>query len=300
MDEPIILKFPALADASCGPACRRPISSICKRFWPPGTKRPTACSRRTKRCGAEVRRLSDELEAKNRELARKNRLADLGQMASHVAHEVRNSLVPMKLYLSLLRRRIDDDRGSLDVLDKVMAGFTALEATVGDLLHFSSQRDRPPATRSHVARLLGRRAAIARRRSLRAQGIRAEIDCPHGLTAHGRRRHAAAGHAQPGAQRPRRVARLAASWSLTACRTPAGPGNRSRRQRAGRSRAAARSAVRAVLHDQGQRHRAWAWRLSSESPPPTAAGPRSPTAPKGAPPSRSIIPQSHQFLEKAA
>ena len=85
--------------------------------------------------------MSDELETKNRELARKNRLADLGQMASHVAHEVRNSLVPMKLYLSLLKRRIDDDSGSVDVLDKVMAGFTALEATVGDLLHFSSQRD---------------------------------------------------------------------------------------------------------------------------------------------------------------
>ena len=53
----------------------------------------------------EVARLSDELEAKNRELARRNRLADLGQMASHVAHEVRNSLLPMKLYLSLLRRQ---------------------------------------------------------------------------------------------------------------------------------------------------------------------------------------------------
>src|SRR6188472_2031748 len=79
----------------------------------------------------EVRRLSDELETKNRELARKNRLADLGQMASHVAHEVRNSLVPMKLYLSMLRRRIDSDVGNASVLDKVMAGFTALEATVG-------------------------------------------------------------------------------------------------------------------------------------------------------------------------
>ena len=44
-------------------------------------------------------RLSDELEAKNRELARKDRLADLGQMASHVAHEVRNSLVPMMLQI---------------------------------------------------------------------------------------------------------------------------------------------------------------------------------------------------------
>lgn len=89
----------------------------------------------------EIRRLSDELEFKNRELARKNRLADLGQMASHIAHEVRNSLVPMKLYLSLLRRRVDRDAGSLDVLDKVSGGFMALEATVTDLLHFSSDRE---------------------------------------------------------------------------------------------------------------------------------------------------------------
>ncbi len=89
----------------------------------------------------EVRRLTDELEVKNRELARKNRLADLGQMASHVAHEVRNNLVPVTLYLSLLRRRLDDDPGSLDVLDKVTAGFTALESTVNDLLHFTSDRD---------------------------------------------------------------------------------------------------------------------------------------------------------------
>ena len=57
----------------------------------------------------EVRRLTDELEAKNRELARKNRLADLGQMASHVAHEVRNNLVPVTLYLGLLRRHVAGD-----------------------------------------------------------------------------------------------------------------------------------------------------------------------------------------------
>ncbi|MGI8980756.1 MAG: sensor histidine kinase [Pirellulaceae bacterium] len=89
----------------------------------------------------EVRRLTDELEIKNRELARKNRLADLGQMASHVAHEVRNSLVPMKLYLSLLSRRLADDSGSQDIFEKVTAGFVALEATVSDLLNFSAERD---------------------------------------------------------------------------------------------------------------------------------------------------------------
>lgn len=89
----------------------------------------------------EVRRLTDELEIKNRELARKNRLADLGQMASHVAHEVRNSLVPMKLYLSLLSRRLAHDSGSQDIFEKVTAGFVALEATVSDLLNFSAERD---------------------------------------------------------------------------------------------------------------------------------------------------------------
>jgi len=130
---------------------------------------------------AEVSRLSDELEAKNRELARKDRLADLGQMASHVAHEVRNSLVPMKLYLSMLRRRIDADEGSASVVDKIMAGFTALEATVGDLLHFSSQRD-PRRERIDVASLL-QDVVQSLEPQLDAQDIWAKVDCPAGLTA---------------------------------------------------------------------------------------------------------------------
>jgi len=89
----------------------------------------------------EVRLLTHELEVKNRELARKNRLADLGQMASHVAHEVRNNLVPVALYLSLLRRRLADDPAGLEILDKISAGFTNLEATVNDLLQFTSERE---------------------------------------------------------------------------------------------------------------------------------------------------------------
>ena len=89
----------------------------------------------------EVRRLTDELEIKNRELARKNRLADLGQMAAHVAHEVRNNLVPVTLYLSLLRRRLSEDNAAIDIFNKITAGCTALDATVNDLLHFTADRD---------------------------------------------------------------------------------------------------------------------------------------------------------------
>ncbi len=128
---------------------------------------------------AEVHRLTDELEVKNRELARKNRLADLGQMASHIAHEVRNNLVPITLYLSLLRRRISEDSGSLDVLDKVTAGFTALDATLNDLLHFSSDRD--PQLRSFSLRKLIEDVFASLTPQLSAQAIETITDVPEPL-----------------------------------------------------------------------------------------------------------------------
>jgi signal transduction histidine kinase len=90
---------------------------------------------------AEVKRLTDELAAKNAELEKRNRLADLGQMAGHVAHEVRNGLVPVKLYVSLLRRRLGGDAASLDLLDKTRGGFELLENLVNDLLQFTAQRE---------------------------------------------------------------------------------------------------------------------------------------------------------------
>ena len=89
----------------------------------------------------EVRRLTDELKAKNRELARKNRLADLGQMASRIAHEIRNSLVPVTLYLSLLRRQLVDDPATSEMLANIVSGVTAVDSTVNDLLHFTVDRD---------------------------------------------------------------------------------------------------------------------------------------------------------------
>ena len=125
---------------------------------------------------AEVRRLTDELEVKNRELARKNRLADLGQIASHVAHEVRNHLVPVALYLSLLRRRLADNSGHLDILSKVEGGVTALDATVNDLLHFTAQRD-PQLRPVAVGRLIDEvYASLALQFS--AQSIRLSLDVP--------------------------------------------------------------------------------------------------------------------------
>ena len=127
----------------------------------------------------EVGRLTRELEIKNRQLARKNRLADLGQMASHIAHEVRNGMMPTTLYLSLLRRRLDADPGSLDVLNKIESSFTALEATVSDLLHFTADRD--PNIRDESLTTMAREILQGLTPQLEAQGITVELDVPETL-----------------------------------------------------------------------------------------------------------------------
>jgi signal transduction histidine kinase len=72
---------------------------------------------------SELRRLSTELNRKNEELERKNRLADLGHMAVHVAHEVRNSMMPLKLYLGLLERRVPQDDDGQDLFGSFTRDF---------------------------------------------------------------------------------------------------------------------------------------------------------------------------------
>lgn len=121
----------------------------------------------------EVGRLNVELEVKNRELARKNRLADLGQVASHVAHEVRNNLAPLTLYLGLLKRRLTEDATSLEMLNKVMLSVGDMDALVNDLLHFTADREpnlRPTALRPFLLDALDRLAP-----QLSAYGINVDV-----------------------------------------------------------------------------------------------------------------------------
>lgn len=125
---------------------------------------------------AEVARLSDELEHKNRELARKNRLADLGQMASHVAHEVKNNLVPVTLNLSLLRRRLAGDVAALETLSQVEAGFQSLDSTVNDLLSFTAHRQ--PQWNSFLVGTLVEEVVDSLGPQLEAQAVDVDVDVP--------------------------------------------------------------------------------------------------------------------------
>ena len=141
--------------------------------WNTATARLTKTHESLRR---EVCRLTRELEIKNQELARTNRLADLGRMASHLSHEVRNQLVPVSLYLSLLRRRLAEDAGSLHILAQVNAGFYALESTVNDLLSFTT--DRSPRWQSFLVRDLIDEVCESLGPQFSAQAIEIEIDAP--------------------------------------------------------------------------------------------------------------------------
>jgi signal transduction histidine kinase len=128
---------------------------------------------------AEVSRLTAELEIKNRELARQSRLADLGRVASHVAHEIRNSMVPVKLYLSLLERRLVADADARSTFDKITGSLTAVDATVDDLLHFAS--DREPAWDLVSLHAVVDDVCQALAPQFAAQRIRLELDVPREL-----------------------------------------------------------------------------------------------------------------------
>jgi len=125
---------------------------------------------------AELRRLSTELNRKNAELERKNRLADLGHMAAHIAHEVRNSMMPLKLYLGLLERRVPQDDDGQDLFRKFYSGFSALETIVNDLLHFTA--DCRPVWREFDLRGVVNEVGESLDAQLKAQGIELHVDIP--------------------------------------------------------------------------------------------------------------------------
>jgi len=132
----------------------------------------------------EVKRLTDEVEAKNQQLAKKNRLADLGQMAAHVAHELRNSLVPLTLYLSLLRRQVKADNSEqMALVDRIYSGLEDAQKTVTDLLQFTIDKD----VEYHTVELDTMVQDICGDLSpqLEAQRVNAQVDIPHNFCLRG-------------------------------------------------------------------------------------------------------------------
>lgn len=102
----------------------------------------------------EVRRLQADLE-------RKERLALLGQMAASIAHEVRNPLGGIRIYLALAQRARERDKQEdvASALDEIEKGVAGIDRIVEDILTFA--RDMKPRKQSIALRALVEAAAAS-------------------------------------------------------------------------------------------------------------------------------------------
>lgn len=85
----------------------------------------------------EVGRLKAELLEANEQLQRSRRLAELGEMAAGIAHEVRNPLGSIRLYAQMLEQDLTDRPVQCGVATKIASAVRGLDAVVGDVLSFA-------------------------------------------------------------------------------------------------------------------------------------------------------------------
>ena len=88
----------------------------------------------------EIHSLREQLQEKEREIERAARLATLGETAAAIAHEVRNPLGAIKLFVSLLREDVRNNPASVKLVDQVDTGIVSIEHVVSNILHFTKEQ----------------------------------------------------------------------------------------------------------------------------------------------------------------
>lgn len=90
----------------------------------------------------ETEQLRGRLREKDAEIKRAERLSTLGEMAAALAHEVRNPLGAMRLFLSLLREDCGKAApGSLELVGQLEQGIDSIETIVTNMLQFSRRKE---------------------------------------------------------------------------------------------------------------------------------------------------------------
>lgn len=85
------------------------------------------------------------VEHKEEQERLRDRLAALGQMAANQAHEIRNPLAAIEVSCTLLKRRLPQDAGGRDLLDKIIAEVRRLNRTITSSLEFVKPVSLSPA-----------------------------------------------------------------------------------------------------------------------------------------------------------
>lgn len=89
----------------------------------------------------ETELLRAELQKKDQEVKRSQRLAALGQTAAAIAHEVRNPLGALELFIGLLKPKVAGQKPCEKILLKMGDCVKRLERVVQNILEFASERE---------------------------------------------------------------------------------------------------------------------------------------------------------------
>lgn len=128
------------------------------------------------RLQSEVLRLRQELASTNAQLQRSKRLSALGEMAAGIAHEIRNPLAAIQLYVAMIIEDLGESAPRTAVATenarKVAAAVRGLNGIVTDVLTFA--RETAPEPRPTPVADLLRRAVEAHRPAIDAARVRVE------------------------------------------------------------------------------------------------------------------------------
>lgn len=98
----------------------------------------------------ELKRAKENIEESHmRDLQRAEQLATLGQLATGLAHEIRNPLAGIKGALEVIRAEMPAGSGFQEIMNEVLQQIDRINATVGDLLTYARPRE-PQRSRQDV------------------------------------------------------------------------------------------------------------------------------------------------------
>lgn len=89
----------------------------------------------------ETEDLRSQLREKEKEIQRAEKLATLGETAAAIAHEVRNPLGAIKLFLSLLRRDVESVPSAVSLVDQIDTSIGSIDHVVENILQFSRDKN---------------------------------------------------------------------------------------------------------------------------------------------------------------
>ena len=89
---------------------------------------------------SETESLRAQLVEKDLEIKRAEKLAMLGETAAGIAHEIRNPLGAIKLFISILKEDLNDLPDSIRILNQMDKSVGTLDHVVSNILQFSKKK----------------------------------------------------------------------------------------------------------------------------------------------------------------